>query len=82
MREILAASISAIIKNIGLIASAEHDSEKREILVRRLAEDAIEGINEFKTYMRGYIYEGEAAEIDTTVAILRKTYSNNINKEK
>lgn len=79
MRDILSNAISAVITNIGLIASAEPDAEKRKILIRELAEDAILGIQEYKGPMSGLLYDGQRGELESTVLILKKAY---INKDK
>ena len=82
MREILAVTISAVVSNIGLIASAEPDRDKREILVRELAEAAIEGIQDCKERMINKLYDAEVAELDATIILIKKAYHSNHNNNK
>jgi hypothetical protein len=74
LREFLAGTISGIVNNIGLIASAEPDKEKREALIQTLAEGAIEGLQDCKKRMDGTLYPHENAEIDAVALMLKKAY--------
>lgn len=74
MRVILAAAIGAVIENIAKLGVAEPDAEKRKEIVRQLAEDAIEGINDIIPSMGGCLYDGEHNELVSTIVMLRKAY--------